>query len=149
MTKSNITEAVIGLFVLIFVAVIAFFIFDNLKTNHDDCYQVNALFSDVTGLDVGSSVKISGVKVGVVTDISLKKESYIVKVGMCINENILLPVDSIARVTNSNLLENKFINIYPGSEDNMIKNNGIIENTQSDMGISKLVDKAISSLMKK
>ncbi|WP_339047959.1 outer membrane lipid asymmetry maintenance protein MlaD [Candidatus Mesenet endosymbiont of Phosphuga atrata] len=149
MTKSNITEAIIGLFVLVFVAVIAFFIFDNLKTNHDDCYQVNAMFSDVTGLDVGSSVKISGVKAGVVTNISLKKEGYVVEVSMCINENILLPVDSIARVTNSNLLENKFINIYPGAEDDVVTSGGIIENTQSDMGISKLVDKAISSLMKK
>ncbi len=149
MAKSNITEATVGLLVLIFVAVIALFIFNNIKKNHDDCYKISALFSDVTGLEIGSSVQVSGVKVGVVTEISLKSNSYMVAVDMCIDENLLLPVDSIARVTNSNLLESKFINIYPGSDDNMITHNGIIENTQSDLGISKLVDKAISSLMKK
>lgn len=151
MRRSNILEVTAGLFVIIFTIFLIFFAIDKLsyiKKSYKDCYKIHGLFANANGIEVGDSVKISGVDIGSITAISLDKATYVARIDMCVSRDIKLPIDSSALITSSGVVGSKFVNISPGSDTKLILNNGKIEYTQAEASMGGIMDKILGMFTK-
>lgn len=79
----------------------------------DNPYEITAEFGDVLSLAPQSSVKVNDVAVGRVTKISLTPGSWTATVTMRVNGKIELPGNAYARLEQSSLLGEKFVQLSP------------------------------------
>ncbi|MFE9390746.1 MCE family protein [Streptomyces sp. NPDC006784] len=77
----------------------------------DHPYQVTAEFGDVLSLVPQSAVKVNDVTVGKVTDISLSGKGWTAEVTMRINGDVRLPGTPYARIEQSSLLGEKYVQL--------------------------------------
>jgi len=117
MEKTASQKIKLGLFVIIglLVFVLAvYFIGDKRKmfgkTNH-----LETVFNNVSGLQLGNSVRYSGISVGTVRSIEMINDS-VVHVDMIIDKSIFsyIKKDAIATISSDGLVGNMIINIIPG-----------------------------------
>src|SRR5215510_9033086 len=83
-------------------------------------YEINAKLSKADGLAVGTDVRLAGIKVGTVSDMTLDPKTYLVTVHMNIRNDIKLPVDSSVLVTQSGFLGGQYLSITPGGENKVM-----------------------------
>jgi phospholipid/cholesterol/gamma-HCH transport system substrate-binding protein len=107
------------------------------QTGARDGYDLTARFQRIDGIDVGSDVRISGVKVGVVRAIGLDRETYLAMVTMAVDDGVRVPDDSSVRVASDGLLGGAYLAIEPGSMD-PIPAGGEILNTQGSIDLMTL-----------
>lgn len=142
----HILETIVGAIVLI----VAIYFFSSAYQKSgvnvgETYYPVKATFNDVTGIGIGSDVRIGGVKIGAVEALSLDKQTYQAVLTMSIEEDIKLPQDSSAAIIGESLLGGKFVSLSPGGSDTMLKAGGMIEYTQSSVSLEQLLGKFIFS----
>ena len=97
MTRIN-TEVVVGFFLLLGLLALGYLAvkLGKMEVVGSSGYTVQAIFSNVAGLRVGTSVEIAGVDIGWVEGISLK--NYQAVVAFRIKDGVQLPEDSIASI---------------------------------------------------
>ncbi len=118
----------------------------NLGTyNVSETYQVHAYFSNIGGLKPKASIRSAGVLVGRVTSISLDTEKYEANVVMNIDKRYAFPKDTFANILTSGLLGEQYIGLMPGGETDMLKDGGLISQTQSAMVLEDLIGKFMYS----
>jgi len=76
-------------------------------------YEVTARFNRVDGIAVGSDVRVSGVKVGVVRAVGLDPDTYMARLTLAIDEDVQLLEDSTARIASDGLLGGAYVAIEP------------------------------------
>jgi phospholipid/cholesterol/gamma-HCH transport system substrate-binding protein len=89
-------------------------------------YDLNVRLPKTDGLSKGSEVRISGVKVGTVTDLTLDPKSYLATVRMNIRDGVAVPTDSALEVTSGGLLGNLYVSIFPGKAATLLPPGGMI-----------------------
>jgi len=104
-------------------------------------YDVYAIFSNIGGLKVGSSVEIAGVNVGRVTSIIL--DNYQARIVLNFPTDLKLQEDTIASVKTRGLIGEKFVEITPGGSEEIIKPGGRIRETQPPIDIEELISKFV------
>ncbi len=131
MQQNNIAETVIGAIVV--AVAVGFLAFTYMRTGSGSLsgYEVLARLPKVDGLGIGTDVRISGIKVGSVSDMVLDPNNYLVTVHMNVRSDIKLPTDSSMMITSSGILGSSYLSITPGGDDAMIAPGGSIENTQA------------------
>ncbi|MDY0008971.1 MAG: outer membrane lipid asymmetry maintenance protein MlaD, partial [Bdellovibrionales bacterium] len=144
--KRNIVETAMGAVVLLVAAGFAFFFHTTAQLGGKDGYELKARFSKIDGLENGSAVKVSGVKVGRVLGFSLDPESYQAEVRLTIDNNVKLPRDTAAVIASAGLLDGKFLTLEPGADDDMLAAGDFIEYTQSTPGLEQLLGQVIFSM---
>jgi len=107
----------------------------------DRGYKVYAVFSDIGGLRIGSSVVIAGVEVGRVDHISLK--DYEAHVVMRIEPGLQLHEDAVASVKTRGLIGEKYIQITAGAADEIIQPGQQIRQTEAAVDIEALISKYV------
>ncbi len=107
-------------------------------------YTALAQFTAIDGLNVGDDVRISGIKVGSVTDQTLVYDYYRAIVHMSIDPAVELPEDTTAAVVSEGLLGGKYVALEPG-DDELITDSGEITLTQSSVNLESLLGKFIYS----
>jgi phospholipid/cholesterol/gamma-HCH transport system substrate-binding protein len=129
--QNNIAETLIGA-VVVAVAV-GFLAFTYMRTGSGSLsgYEVLARLPKVDGLGIGTDVRVSGIKVGSVSDLVLDPNNYLVTVHMNVRSDIKLPTDSSMMITSSGILGSSYLSIAPGGDDKVIAPGGYIENTQA------------------
>jgi len=110
-------------------------------------YELNALFSNVSGLKRGSSVVIAGVPVGRVKALSL--EDYQANVVMEIQHGTPVHEDSIASVKTQGLLGTAYVDISPGASDEVLKPGERIRETEPVVDFQSLIAKYMFSSQEK
>lgn len=100
-------------------------------------------FDSVEGLKEGSPVKISGVVVGTVGNITLDNEGYSAIVSFSMEKNIPLPRDTMAAIVSESLLGGKTLTLVPGSEEEVLSEGEVISLTQSSINLEGLIQKVI------
>lgn len=145
--KTNYTEALVGLVVLIIAGYFGWFAYNNseVSASHKHGYELFAKFSTAAGVVVGGDVKISGVKIGKITHISLVPDTYQAVVKMKINDEIKLPRDSSAKIVSEGLLGGKYMQIEPGGEEEFLEPGEEIDYTQSGVNLEELIGKVMFS----
>lgn len=141
--NNNYFEIIVGTFVL---ACAIFFLSYSMKGSqikNADSYELIAKFDSIDGIAIGSDVKISGVKIGTVTEQFLDKESYRAALKIAIDSDVQLPSDSSAKIASEGLLGSKFLSIEIGADSEMLKTGEEIEFTQSSVNLEDLLGKFI------
>ena len=144
--KSNTFEAIVGAFVIILSLVFLFYGFSTMKLQNSDNYYISVLFNRNDGINIGSDIRMSGIKIGTVANQELDNSSFEAKVLMSIDSKILIPDDSSAKITSDGLLGGNYISIEPGGSDIYLLNNEEIFFTQGSVDLIGLVGEALFSV---
>lgn len=82
-----------------------------------DPMHIDIRFDDVLDLVPQSAVKVEGVPVGRVQDITLAEDGWTANVSTVVNSSVDLPANALAEVRQSNLLGEKFIELSAPESD--------------------------------
>lgn len=143
--KKNLLETLMGVIVLVVAGVFLMFAYEGSQMKVEGGYHVSGKFANATGISLGSDVRIGGIKVGVVSELSLDPQTYEAVVNMQIGQSTQLPKDTSAAISSSGLLGDKFVALTPGGDDNMLKDGGNIQYTQSSVSLEELIGKFMFS----
>ena len=144
MRKKYEAETIVGLFVLIGLVSIGY-VSLNLGDlsffgeSGTDSYR--ARFSSAQGIQEGSQVSISGVKIGEVSRIELDLETYEAMVTFRIEEEITIYDDSIVSVKSAGLIGDKYLAIDPGGGGFELEPGSLIVDTESALDLESLIGK--------
>lgn len=136
-------ETIMGIVVVIVAAFFLFFAYKVSDLQVVKGYDLSAKFLKVGGLNVGSDVRINGIKVGSVIGLKLDASDYIADVTMSIMPNIKLSKNSIAVIVGDGLMGDKFIKIEPGKGTDMLSNGDTITNTKDFKTLEDMVGEII------
>jgi phospholipid/cholesterol/gamma-HCH transport system substrate-binding protein len=128
-----------GIFAVLTVGLTAFIGAQIAKVQFGDTYEIEAEFADVSGLSDGDDVKIAGVKVGQVAGIDTTDDGT-ARVTLSLDEGVTVPRDSEAAVRWRNLLGQRVVYLYPGTDAEPMGDGDEVEHTRSVVDIGALVD---------
>lgn len=100
-------------------------------------YELTARFQRVDGVAVGSDVRVSGVKVGVVRAVDLDTDTYLARLTLSIENGVDVLDDSTARIATDGLLGGAYVAIEPAGFD-ALPAGGEIPNTQGAVDLLTL-----------
>ncbi|MCK5009086.1 MAG: outer membrane lipid asymmetry maintenance protein MlaD [Deltaproteobacteria bacterium] len=137
-------ELIVGLFIMVGIIALCYISvkLGKMEWVGGSGYQVTAVFPKLGGLKVGALVEIAGIEVGRVKSLSLD-DNYQARVVLDINKDVKLQDDSIASIKTKGLLGEKYVDILPGGEDEIIKDGGKIQDTVSPIDLEELIAKYI------
>ena len=141
----NLLETLLGAVVLIVAVGFLAFAYTTSQVQQDGGYELIARFDKVDGLERGSDVRISGIKVGTVLDQILDPETYRAEVRFSLREDIQLPADTSAAVVSNGLLGGKYLALVPGGDIEMLQPGGEVTLTQSAVNLEDLIGHMIFS----
>lgn len=136
-------ETIMGILVLAVAALFCWFAYNVSDLQVVKGYNVTAKFLKVGGLNIGSDIRINGIKIGTVVSQKLNDTDYTAEVVMSLASDIKLPVDSTAAIAADGLMGNKFIKIDPGHSDEILKDGDLLQNTKDFKTIEDLVGEVI------
>ena len=136
-------ETAVGLFVLAgLVAVVYMSVkLGNVQVFSDNFYQINADFSNVSGLKVNAPVQMFGVEIGFVSAITINQEKGVAHVELKVDKEVKLTDDAIASVKTSGLIGDKFIKLEPGGLGEPVKPGDTLFDTQPAIDLEDLISK--------
>ena len=139
-------EFIIGL-IVIFIAgwfLIGVLLKSEEISNLGEVTEYSASFDDISGISVGSEIKLAGVTIGRVKKLSLDSFNYTAEVVLEISSKIKLPSDSEISITTEGLLGGSYVSISPGGSDTFMKENEKFSYTQSSLSLNNLLQKFFS-----
>lgn len=131
-------ETILG--AIVAVVAVSFFAFAAAQagqTGGAGGYDLIARFQRVDGVAVGSDVRVSGVKVGVVRAVALDPETYLAQLTLTINSGVHVLDESTARIATDGLLGGAYVAIEPAGMD-ALPAGGEIPNTQGSVDLLTL-----------
>ena len=146
--KKNPVETILGFIVLIFAGVFLFTAASRVDTKKIDGYTVTANFLKVGGLEAGSDVRISGIKVGSVLATKLNKDNYTADVILNIDSSINLPIDTVAAIADVGIMGDKYVRLEPGKSQAILKDGGQLTQTKNYKSLEDNVSEFIFLSMK-
>jgi phospholipid/cholesterol/gamma-HCH transport system substrate-binding protein len=108
-----------------------------------DSYPLTASFRSVEGVQVGTDVRLAGVKVGSVTALTLNPQTFYADATITVQEGIVLPDDSTIAISSEGLLGGTFVEIMPGGSLDNIPPGGEILDTQGAVSLITLLLKFV------
>jgi phospholipid/cholesterol/gamma-HCH transport system substrate-binding protein len=149
--KKYTMETIVGIFVIFGLLCVGYMTVKLGKVNllRDDSYSLIAKFTTVTGLRTGSPVKILGIEVGQVENITMDQESLRAVVQIRLKKDIKIYEDAIASIKTEGLIGDKYLSIDPGGGGSLLANNGVITETQAGVDIEQLISKYAFGEVKK
>jgi len=141
--KQTKLEFLVGSFVLLGLASVAYL---TVKLGAGsivggDTYQIEARFTNASGLNVGGSVHVAGVPVGRVESIRVEPTDYSAIVTLSVLSGLHLPTDSMASIKTTGLIGDKYISLSPGADETSLKPGERITMTESSVDIEALIGK--------
>ena len=141
--KSDIFEFIVGLGVIIIAGwfILSVVSKSDKLSNISETTNYIASFNDVSGISVGSNIKLAGVIVGKVLELKLDEINYTAEMVLGINRKIKIPNDSEIIITSEGLLGGNFVSISPGGSDIFLEANEKFSFTQSSLSLNNLIQK--------
>tara|TARA_B100000123_G_C25593356_1_gene368085 strand:+ start:54 stop:515 length:462 start_codon:yes stop_codon:yes gene_type:complete len=123
--------------IFIFVLITVYFLFKN--TNYKNSVPFIATFNYIEGINSNTDVKISGIKIGSVSKITLSTDGVIVK--GYVDRDYNIPKDSILKIKSEGIFGKKTISIEPGFGDFLKKSNEqyVFNQTQDSYSVDMLL----------
>ncbi|MDP7668055.1 MAG: MlaD family protein [Rhodospirillales bacterium] len=139
----NLVESIMGAVVLLVAGLFVYFAYTTAELKAVAGYEVTAAFFKVGGLKKGSDVRISGIKVGTVVDLSLDAETYDALAILSIMPTIELPADTVAAIGSDGILGGKYVRLEPGRDETALESGGIISRTKDFRSLEDQVGEII------
>ena len=105
--------------------------------------KIFANFSSVKGIKLGNDVRIGGVKIGTVSDMSIDPQSFKARIEMAIRKDLKLPTDSKIAIISDGFLGGAFIRIIPGQAQQYLGSGEQLTRIQQSLSLEELLGKAI------
>ena len=115
------------------------FSFTSSSVDKSDGLFVTAQFNRLDGLDVGTEIRIGGIKIGEVTAIGLR-EDYSAEATLKIEANIPIPTDTSVAIHTGGIFGGKYVTLEPGAEENYMKMGDAFEVTQGSVDVQHLLN---------
>ena len=144
MQRNPVRDLLVGLFVIAGFAAIAYLSLSVGGFNYEGPggLRLYAKFDEISGLKLRAPVVVAGVKVGQVTSISLD-ESHRARADMEVDHTLQLPADTTASIVTAGLLGDRYLNLKPGGEEELLKDGDEIAFTESAVVLENLIGKFI------
>ena len=153
MQQTKKLELWVGSFVLAGLAALLVLIFkvaDVQNLGGSETYTLKAHFDNIGGLKVRSPIKVGGVTVGKITDISLDTDTYVPVVTLSIEKKYgYFPETSSAAILTSGLLGEQYLGISPGFVDEdieMLGDGDLLEDTKSALVLEDMIGQVLYSI---
>ncbi|KAA2313137.1 outer membrane lipid asymmetry maintenance protein MlaD [Pseudooceanicola sediminis] len=143
--SENTTEVVVGAGVLAIAA--AFLIYAAQMSgigSGTGGYPLFASFRSAEGVNVGTDVRLAGVKVGTVTGISLDPTTFRARTDFTLRDGIDVPDDSQAIISSEGLLGGNYVEIMPGGSTFNYAAGDEILDTQGSVSLITLLLKFVA-----
>ncbi len=141
-------EIGVGAFLLVALVAIIFLclkVANVTSLRSEPTYRVYATFDNIGGLNTGSPVRLGGVVIGRVEDITLDEKTYLPRVTMQIEKRYdHIPDTSSLAIRTSGLLGEQFLALNLGFDDpelgsSILKDGGTIQDTKSALVLEDLI----------
>ena len=140
------SQIAVGFFVLLlFFGFSSFLMAKYFKSSIGGFYKIDAYFTDVDGILEGTPLKVSGIKIGEVSNLHIDKKTFKAVVSIKISSHVILPKDSSIEIVSSGLLGSKFLNLVPGIDDETLKDGDRITSTAAGLSFEKAISKFLVS----
>lgn len=138
-------ESFIGFCVLLLSAFLAwtFFSKERFSFSEKNQIRIEAHFTTVAGLNKGADVKLSGVKIGTVSNIRLDPESFHAILELQVSDEYKLPEDSSFSIKSDGLMGGKFVAISTGISSEFIKTGMTFKDNQSSLDLEGVIGQAM------
>ncbi|HHF3114372.1 TPA: outer membrane lipid asymmetry maintenance protein MlaD [Vibrio diabolicus] len=153
MQQTRKTELWVGSFVLAGICAILVMIFqvaDVKSIGSGDTYILKAEFDNIGSLKVRSPVKVGGVVIGRVSNISLNPDNLLPVVTLSINSKYnQFPETSSVQILTSGLIGEQYIGLVPGfvfDDEVMLVDGDTIEDTKSALVLEDLIGQVLYSV---
>ena len=133
----------VGIFVLIGLVCLGYLAIKlgKLELVGGDYYSLQAEFSSSSGLKPGAPVEIAGVQVGRIKTIGLK--DYQASVTLAIDSGVEIYSDAYASIKTRGIIGEKFLELSPGGAGDLLKNGGVIQDTESGIDLEQVISQFI------
>lgn len=145
MSNENMTEVAVGGVVLAIAT--GFLFYAGQVTGFSAApseYTLNASFRSADGVDVGTDVRLAGVKVGRVNELVLDPATYRAQAIISVRDDIEVPDDSALAISSEGLLGGNFVEILPGGSPFYFAAGDEIEFTQGSVSLIALLTKFVA-----
>ncbi|NIY49651.1 outer membrane lipid asymmetry maintenance protein MlaD [Cedecea colo] len=141
-------EIWVGAFLLVALVAVIFLclkVANVTSLRSEPTYRVYATFDNIGGLKVSSPVRLGGVVIGRVDDISLDEKTYLPRVTMEIEQRYdHIPDTSSLAIRTSGLLGEQYLAMNLGFDDpelgsSILKDGGTIQDTKSALVLEDLI----------
>lgn len=147
MMQSKAVETTVGVFIALGIAAIVVLAMkvSNMSTlGSDGGYQISANFDNIGGLKVRSPVKMAGVLVGRVSEVSFDDDTYEAVAVMTIDAKYAkIPEDTTANIYTAGLLGEQYISLDAGGAEDYLQEGGMIEITQSAVVLEQVIGQVL------
>ena len=137
--RENLFEALVGLLVVLLACWFVYFAWGRTGDSFGPRFHVTALFPAANGVQVGTDVRVAGLKVGTVTAQKLDPASYQAEVTLALDADVKVPADSSAAITSEGLLGGTYIALVPGGAAESLKEGDSILDTQGSVDMMGLI----------
>lgn len=149
--RESVFETLIGLAVVIGAGIFLSFAIRNGTepgAGSGQAYEVTARFENVVGISRGSDVRLTGVKVGVVSDLEVDYDRVQAVLRLRINDQVELRDDAVVKISSESLLGGSFLELQPGGGFDVIPTDGTgeITNTRGSVDLLTLVGSFASGI---
>ncbi|HEY1631913.1 MAG TPA: outer membrane lipid asymmetry maintenance protein MlaD [Rhizomicrobium sp.] len=141
--KNNMVETLIGAIVVAVAAVFLFYAYSSSGSGSVSGYQITARFSSADGITSGTDIRLHGIKIGTVADLTLDPKTYMAIAHLSIANSVQIPDDSAVKITSSGLLGSSYVAIQPGGSEKNIAPGGELTNTQGSVDLMSLIGRAV------
>jgi phospholipid/cholesterol/gamma-HCH transport system substrate-binding protein len=130
MNKESLNRGKLGMFVVvgILLFIVIIYVIGINRNLFGSNFILNSQFKNVSGLKVGSNVRLSGINIGTVSKIEFITDSLVL-VRLLIKDEVqqYIKIDALASIGSDGLVGDKVLIIEPGSySKSVVKDNGII-----------------------
>jgi len=145
MLKEHGAEALIGLLVVLVAVWFGYYAWERTGGGRAaNAMHVTAQFPNVSGVSVGTDVRIAGLKIGQVIAQKLDPKTFQADVVLALDPSVKVPADSSAAITSEGFLGGSYIALMPGGDSTMLKNGDTIIDTQGSMDLMSMVGQFIN-----
>ncbi len=106
--------------------------------------RYTASFRSAEGISIGTDVRLAGVKVGSVTDMSLNPTTFRADTGFTVLSSVPLPDDTAVVIASEGLLGGSYVELLPGGSLDNLEPGAEIEDTQSAVSVVNLLMKFVA-----
>ena len=144
--SENTTEVLTGAGVLVLAAGFLFYMgqIGGIGISGSDAATYSASFRSAEGVGVGTDVRLAGVKVGSVLDMSLDPQTFRAETVFTVQDNVMLPDDTAVIISSEGLLGGSFVELLPGGSVMNLDPGSEIEDTQSAVSVVQLLLKFVA-----
>lgn len=136
-------ESILGGVVIVVAVMFLHFAYKTAEVRSVSGYTVTASFYKIGGLNKGGDVRISGIKIGTVTDTRLDPKTFDAVISMSIASDVQLPSDTVAAIASEGIVGNKYVRLDPGRAKTFLAPGGKISQTKDFRSLEDQVGEII------